>query len=305
MNEIFSYKRFGKLFVNDIKRYLPKSYGTILIFLGILPAIWTVKSLLELGGPMASDSRLAGILILAFICTFISIFRIYGTTNHKKKGVEFTMLPASALEKFLSMTLLATVALPIAFLLISFLLDCLMAFIPTGAYEGFIGIQTLFSAETLLELGKIMLFMCFALCGNMLFRKAKLTKTVFSLFALSVVFAFIISFTIYHTVKHVAYQNEQGEILRAIDNAQITPENLDEKTILIEKYRNEENNKEVKITRNGRTYIINKGSMNRDAFYFLEDHYSLLYTLFNIFIYVIIPGAMYFITYHKIKTQQL
>lgn len=305
MNEIFSYKRFGKLLVNDIKRYLPKSYGTILIFLGIMPAIWAIKSWLDMGGPMASESRLAGILVLAFICTFISIFRIYGTANHKKKGVDFTMLPASALEKFLSMTLISSIALPIAFVFISVLLDCLMAFIPTGAYEGFIGMQFLFSAERVTEFGKILLFMCFALCGNMLFRKAKLTKTIFSLFALFIVFASIISFTVYHTVKYVAYQNEQGEIHRAIDNEEITTENIDEKTILIEKYRDEENNKEVKITRDGRTYIINKGSVNRDAFSFLEDHYRILYTLFNIFIYVIIPGAMYFITYHKIKTQQL
>lgn len=305
MKEIFSYTRFGKLLKNDIKRYLPKSYGVILIFLGIMPAIWAVKSWLDTGGSMAADSRLAGILVLAFICTFISIFRIYGTANHKKKGVDFTMLPASALEKFLSMTLISTIALPVAFLLISFLLDCLMAWIPTGAYSGFIGMQALFSADTLTGFGKIILFMCFALCGNMLFRKAKITKTVFSLFAISVVFASIISFTVYQTVKHVAIQDEKGQIRRAIDNEQITQENIDDKTILIEKHIEEDNTKQVKITRNGKTYLLSKGSVNRDTFSFLEEHYKILYTLFNIFIYVIVPGAMYFITYNRISKQQL
>lgn len=302
MNEIFSYTRFGKLLKNDIVRYLPKYYGGILIFLALLPAAWVFKSFFN-GNPIDAQSRLTALGVFLFFATFLAPFRIYGSTNHKKWGVDFTMLPASAFEKFLSMFLLSTILVPIVFFVASFLIDVILTTIPTGAYIGYITPVDIFTITNLEFFGECILFTSFALFGNMLFRKNKLSKTLLSLFVILAIAGFIISSATYAYVKNIAYTTENGEVHRMI-NHEIVPNADTTKLIMLEQKQGVKTTM-VRMSQNGKDYTLSNTSISGELFNFLYDHDRALLILLQIIIYVIIPGLMYYLTFLRIKKQQL
>lgn len=302
MNEIFSYTRFGKLFKNDIVRYLPRYYGGILIFLASLPAVWVFKSFFS-SSPMVPDSRLTTIGIFLFLATFIAPFRIYGNTNHKKWGVDFTMLPASVFEKFLSMFLISTVLMPIVMFATSFLIDIILTTIPTGAYEGYITPSIIFTKTNMEFFGECILFTSFALFGNMLFRKSKLSKTLLSLSGLLVITGFLFSLGTYTYVRNIAYVTKDGEVHRMVNDKVI--QNADTTNLIMLEETQGVKSTTVRITKEGKTYTLNSTSINGDLINFLYANNKALLILLKIIIYVIIPGLMYYLTFARIKKQQL
>ncbi len=303
MNEIFSYKRFGKLLKTDIARYLPKSYGTVLILLGLLPAIWLLMTLLKSDSSLNEGLRFVLIFISTVICTFFSVYKMYGHVNHKKKGVDFIMLPASSLEKFLSMTLISTVLLPIAFFTAAIILDYILASIPNGVYDGYIK-GRYFNTYSLKIFGIFILSMSFTLYGNMLFRKSKAAKTFFSGLLLSVCISTIMTLGVYNITKRMVYINEEKEIRSLATGKIISQDELDDNAIILEE-SNDAGSKKVKITRDGQTYILSSGSVNNDMISYLSEHEKVIYILFQIFILGVIPAVMYFLTYNRINKQQL
>ncbi|MEG0519329.1 MAG: hypothetical protein RR555_10770 [Bacteroidales bacterium] len=302
MNEIFSYTRFGKLLKSDIVRYLPKYYGGMLIFLALLPATWVFKSFFN-GSPMDAESRLTTFGIFLFFATFLAPFRIYGSTNHKKWGVDFTMLPASAFEKFLSMFLISTILIPIVFFLASYLIDIILTTIPTGAYYQYITLSDIFTATNLAFFGECILFASFALLGNMLFKKNKLSKTLLSLFALLVIAGFIVSSATYGYVRNLAYKTESGEVHRMI-NDEIIPDADTTKFIMLEQTQGAKSTA-VRTTKEGKTYTLSSASITSELMNFLDAHDKALMIILQIIIYVVIPGLLYFFTFLRIKKQQL
>ncbi|MEG1692231.1 MAG: hypothetical protein RR312_02445 [Bacteroidales bacterium] len=300
MNEIFSYKRFGKLIINDIVRYLPKYYSSILMFMAIMPSYWAFGSFLG-NGSVNPNSRVIAIMILTFICTFLAPFRIYGSTNHKKWGVDFTMLPASCLEKFLSMLFISTILLPISIIITSIIIDTILVIIPTGYYNGYI-FADIFTLENLKIFGEIVLFMCFALCGNMLFKKHKLSKTLLTMFAITAIISYLVSMGVYQYAKHITYIDEQG-VAHKIVNGEVINTNSDIKnTITLEETTTNSNNELTIIERSGKRYNI---SSKEDILIYLKNDFKWLYVLMQIIAYVIIPCLMYYITFTRIKRQQL
>ena len=130
VNDTFSAKRFGKYFKYDLKQ-LWHNNGKAAIAIGFISVIcylvWCTFSLLISGVWQAPGipARCAffflGSLILVLYQT-----RTYGYLTEKKAGQSWLMLPASTLEKFVSMMIITVIVIPLAYVVSYLALDSLI-----------------------------------------------------------------------------------------------------------------------------------------------------------------------------------
>ena len=286
MNNVFSIDRFGKLMVSDAKRYLPKFFGTFMIFLIIMPAIWLINVFID--GSLIALLRVNLILFFAYIVTFIAPFKMYGQANNKKWGVDFIMLPASSLEKFVVMVLFVVIIIPISFIVLSLCLDFILYMLPFNVYKVPITMGGFFNTNTFKILGSLVACISVALFGNMFFKKSKLFKTLFSIFIFICIFSALGS----------VYIKSKMDFKKVGD---------EEYSLSISANPSEGIGSNVTVTE-GRVYVdgveVTQGeSVNLEQNFInaFKAEEVLLYILF----YAIIPGLCYFFTYYKIKTEEL
>ena len=118
--EIFNFKRFGKYFGSDIKTCWA-NFGLSLLTISVLfpVVVYIITSAFyviltnEWSGP-GSELRL-GIFAVAMICIVVTMpVKCYGKITDKQYGSFWLTLPASRLEKFLSMVILTCILVPLA-----------------------------------------------------------------------------------------------------------------------------------------------------------------------------------------------
>lgn len=131
MNNVFSFSRFGKYFLYDLKN-ARNNYGLSLIIIGLLPAIFCLIYAVFAGlaggnysGIGAFSASSLFVALITLVLTFPA--KVYGPVTDKRIGTEFLMLPASTLEKTISVVLMTCVVLPVAFCLIFFSCDALLS----------------------------------------------------------------------------------------------------------------------------------------------------------------------------------
>jgi hypothetical protein len=134
MNRSFNASRFGKYFVHDIKSMKDNAGG--LLIMGVVSALilFFITRLFyassegnilfmftdAVKGP-SDAARIALFVIMTAIFTIILPAKTYGSITSKAQGTAWLMLPASRLEKYISMLLCCLVIAPVIFLA-SFLL---------------------------------------------------------------------------------------------------------------------------------------------------------------------------------------
>ena len=69
--------------------------------------------------------------------------KVYGNANLSREGVSFAMLPASSLEKFISMFLYCAIVTPVIVFFGGYLVDALLSLFPFGGFEKPIRLHTL------------------------------------------------------------------------------------------------------------------------------------------------------------------
>lgn len=141
-NEVFSFPRFRKYFQYDITQ-LWRNNGKAVLMLGgislICYLIWVIFSLLISGNWQAPTlpARVAffflGWMILVFYQT-----RTYGYLTEKRAGSSWLMVPASTLEKFVSMMLITVILQPLAYTASYLLVDGIIALADPTAGEALI-----------------------------------------------------------------------------------------------------------------------------------------------------------------------
>ena len=118
MNETFNIQRFGRFLKADSKAFISRSLMLIIILCFICSLFyipWT--SLIWVITDEWSGRGEFGRIIFFFIYLCLNVIILpmyYGKVTDKKKGTDWLMLPASSLEKSLSMILLTTSATLIA-----------------------------------------------------------------------------------------------------------------------------------------------------------------------------------------------
>lgn len=208
MNNTFSFERFGKVLAMDFKNYI-RNYGISLVVLCSVPiAVWLIS--LIFGAEFGPIGRRISLGVIVTIATIMAPSRVYGKANLQREGVAFAMLPASALEKFLSMLLFCAILTPIVCMAGAWAIDSLLAMLPFGGFDAYVDVFgigklcqkisveefTFFTPFKLwysLILGMLFWSVLFML-GNMIFKKFKVVKTVACYLGVSYVIGTIFSF---------------------------------------------------------------------------------------------------------------
>ena len=141
MNNTFSFNRFKNLLLKDGKMYI-RNFGTSLIVWCCLNAIFWVFNLLFRS---SSDEvfRLGMLCVWTALAMMMVPEKVYGKANLSREGVGFAMLPASSLEKFVSMFLYCAIVTPIVVFFGGYLVDTLLSLFPFGGFEKPIHLYTL------------------------------------------------------------------------------------------------------------------------------------------------------------------
>ncbi len=205
MNNTFDLKRFGTYFVSDLRSAFNNTYLTVLItsiteviaylFCGVMQLI-TVGSWISY--PLIG--RLITFIVVFYILIIFVPSKAYGFFTDKRRGSFYTLIPASALEKTLSMIINVVVIAPLAYLVISLGIDALLCLVDpncgqpivsavfNGASElnkglGELNISAGFNVFSIGELilGLFFNILCWTLTfllGALYFKKNKIGKTI-------------------------------------------------------------------------------------------------------------------------------
>ena len=203
MNNTFSFNRFKNLLLKDGKMYI-RNFGTSLIVWCCLNAIFWIINLL-FGSETDTITRFGMLCIWTALAIMLVPEKVYGKANLSREGVSFAMLPASSLEKFVSMFLYCAIVTPIVVFFGGYLVDTLLSLFPFGGFEKPIHLYTIneivrmiddtegavqagelnLSLEQVLPIGVmrtsfyagIIQWAAIFMLGNMLFKKHKAGKT--------------------------------------------------------------------------------------------------------------------------------
>ena len=225
MSNTFNIKRFGRYWGYDLKMvWTRKNYG--FLFLSLFPIVFYIigaifhvifgngHNLSDYHG-IDFDGRLLAFTIASFILVISYPKTIYGYVTNKEKGSAWLMLPASTLEKFISMIVNCLLIIPIVFLALYFGSDALMTAIEPqmgkpivlaaihynkGIIEGAMAVDSIqISSFALIVLIFISIIqnMAVFLTGAVYFRKRKILMTILVLIGLQIILAWIINIKIF------------------------------------------------------------------------------------------------------------
>ena len=231
-NDIFNFRRFGKYFATDL-RTCRANYGLSMLTLSLLSPLVLYVIVATINQIMHNtwDGPDIGLRVFAFavamICMVVTMpVKCYGKITEKQYGSFWLTLPASRLEKFISMILMTCIIVPVSGALLYLGLDALIcAFDHTCGQNLFAGgtelLQRMGEAKdvtlnlidesitiedaTLVQelvrqmnnpwmyIDEIFCFTLPFLLGAVFFRNGKTVKTFIALFAISTVTGMICS----------------------------------------------------------------------------------------------------------------
>ena len=220
MNNTFSFKRFGTYFVSDLRNTFNNTSLTVLItsLAGLIAYVFCGVMNLVISGEWASyelPGRLISFIVLFYILIIIVPSKAYGFFTDKRRGSFYTLVPASPLEKTLSMLINVAVLAPLAYIAIALAADALLCFVDpgcgqplaaaifSGASELSEGLEELNSNArfTVLSMGELTLgiflnilgWTLTFLLGALYFKKNKIGKTILVMIAVSMVVSMVSS----------------------------------------------------------------------------------------------------------------
>ena len=204
MNEVFDIKRLGRLIKYEVTNYIPNFFKSLLICASVLAAVWIVSLTFDASIMQFGRAELVNVLFMLAIA--LSPFIVYKDMNNRKKGYFYAMIPASTLEKLLSMVVLCVLIVPLltyAVLTGTDLLLWLLSKVGIGSflYMDFYNpftVGEIVDDEYLLPciypVFDSILYMvniiAYTIMFNTIFRKNKVLKTI--LFNMAMSFAFVI-----------------------------------------------------------------------------------------------------------------
>lgn len=139
MNNTFNINRFGKILKHDGLNFFPNFILSLAILWAIPVVIYLFTALMPTDGTVHiydAMARINNIDFLLKIAIIIAPAILYKTCNDSRKGIGYAMLPASTLEKFLSMVIFCVIVTPIVYIAGALAIDSILALI-NGPYDGF------------------------------------------------------------------------------------------------------------------------------------------------------------------------
>ena len=133
-NDVLNMNRFGRYLVTDIKNAISR-YGISLLVMatisvtGYLLAGFFTMIVGNGWHSLGLAGRFMMMAITTLVLTLSAPSKIYGFITDKKEGSSFLMIPASSLEKTISMILVCCVILPLVFFAVYMSLDQIICLI--------------------------------------------------------------------------------------------------------------------------------------------------------------------------------
>lgn len=205
-SQIFNIKRFGLLLKTELLTGLKKNWISLLLIclieVIVVLTIGTFFLILGQGWNCGGEvSRtIAAVIFLACLVMIVPA-KLYGHVNNRESGPSYLMLPASRLEKYLSMILVSVIIIPAAATGIFAGIDALLRLIdptaggqilriPDAAFLTGLSMDgaTMNPALFIDDLIQSLLIFLF---GTVFFRSAKVPKTVLCLVVIGQVVSFI------------------------------------------------------------------------------------------------------------------
>ena len=141
-NDIFNFRRFGRYFTSDF-RTLIANYGLSLLTISILTPIATyvlISGFKYLMGGSWEGPEVpvrTTIFIMMMVCLIVTMpVKCYGRLTEKQYGSFWLTLPASRLEKFLSMFIMTCIIAPVTGFAIFLGIDAILCAIDPACGEG-------------------------------------------------------------------------------------------------------------------------------------------------------------------------
>ena len=207
MNKTFDIKRFGNVLRHDAMSYLQNFGWTLVVLLAIPILIWSILYVnMDEPDALMNNERYGFLLVLAIIAMILAPSRLYKNANDSRKGIQFAMLPASNMEKFLSMSIYCLVVTPILYLAGAVAIDSILALIPgKNPYGGFVIGEIFDTIIVMVELTddldllplpfyQVFLFLPYVsifMFTNMIFKRRKVSKTIGILALIGIIFMVI------------------------------------------------------------------------------------------------------------------
>lgn len=223
MNDTLDIKRLSKILKHDGLNFFPNMILALAILWAIPVIIYLFTSLIPSDDTSHVFDAFSRINIISFIKKIVIIIapvRLYKYCNDQRQGIGYAMLPASTLEKFLSMVIYCVIVAPIVYIAGALAIDSILALF-NGPYDGFAVAyyfdtfaqfdhsieksQLVFNQEeTLLLFNSIsstyiliisllatLMLSSIFMFGNMIFKKHKTAKMIGILILLSIIFMII------------------------------------------------------------------------------------------------------------------
>lgn len=207
MNDTFETGRFVKLLRYECVNYLPNYMKGMVVFVSFLVAAW----LWTIASEFPFETRAPFMTVLFYFAVCLSPYFVYKDMNNRKKGYTYAMLPASTLEKLLSMIVICVIIVPVMVYLALSVTDVLLYALSCAGAGHFTGLEfckpfTVAQADGWVDsefaylfdtkmvvlscVMNIAVFMMF----NSIFRKHKIIKTLLFNMAVQFLFQIIIIF---------------------------------------------------------------------------------------------------------------
>jgi len=194
MKNIFDGKRFMSLLQKEAYDLRPQYLKLILIITCTFLVAFLLTAFLETSFKAFAAARysISGVFLWGTI--LLAPFLLYKRYNHKIYGVNYFMLPASQLEKWLSMFFYCVIVTFVVTILTITMIDlCLYPFFPWNEKSLWItfsevSFHNYFNSKNVLE--ALMFYLAFqSLCflGNIWFQRAKIQKAVAAIIILLIV----------------------------------------------------------------------------------------------------------------------
>lgn len=223
MSKVFDFKRFVNYLSYDL-RSAGNNFGLSMVVIGVLPVITFAFTQLMmwlispdyLGNGFGISIRVITIFCAIVVVELIAPSKLYGKITDRRYGTDWLLVPASTLEKFVSMLIILCIVLPLAMCIALLLSDTVLALIFPARYGGSIfsllhGIN-IFNLElsdepelavhmnlfAIIAFSWILNILIYAL-GAVVFKKSKVAKTILSMCIISAIcgniFALCFDFT--------------------------------------------------------------------------------------------------------------
>ena len=234
MNKIFSLKRFGRYFTFDLKNAV-NNFGLSLLIMCCLPVMLLIgRVLLSIifGGGESIPSlpeRISLFSIALLIMMITSPMKLYGGLTEKKYGSSWLLIPASRLEKFISMLLICLIVVPVAYLIVYLGVDGILsllikdyspAIIGSDAMKTFMSFHIpedipfeMVGGSSLYFFGSMAATILVFLLGGLCFKKGKVGKTILALFIIMMVVGIITFIIFVKSPEHFESLMERADVM--------------------------------------------------------------------------------------------